>query len=168
MPNKNTFTCLPIGNFVRKYLADSEVSIDPFSRDCKWATFTNDLNLNTKAEYHMDAVDFLKLLLDKGVKADLLIFDPPYSPRQIKECYESIGLKMKYEDAHLSHSWKLQRNLANQLLITDGISLSFGWNSLGMGKQRGYEIEEILLVCHGAGHNDTICMAERKRQEYLL
>lgn len=31
-----------------------------------------------------------------------------------------------------------------------------------MGKKRGYTIEEILLVCHGPGHNDTICMAESK------
>ena len=40
--------------------------------------------------------------------------------------------------------------------------ISCGWNSTGMGKARGYEIEEILLVNHGAAHNDTIVMVERK------
>jgi len=40
--------------------------------------------------------------------------------------------------------------------------LSFGWNSVGMGITRGYEIVEILLVCHGGAHNDTICIAEKK------
>lgn len=31
-----------------------------------------------------------------------------------------------------------------------------------MGKERGFEILEILLVCHGGAHNDTICLAERR------
>jgi len=34
--------------------------------------------------------------------------------------------------------------------------------AIGMGKGLGYEIVEILLVCHGSDHNDTICLAERK------
>lgn len=34
---------------------------------------------------------------------------------------------------------------------------------MGIGKL--YKIEEILLVCHGGAHNDTICMAERKIAE---
>jgi hypothetical protein len=42
--------------------------------------------------------------------------------------------------------------------------LSFGWNSAGMGKKYGFEQIEIMLVCHGAAHNDTICLAERRRQ----
>jgi hypothetical protein len=32
-----------------------------------------------------------------------------------------------------------------------------------MGKKRGMELVEIMLVSHGIGHNDTICMAEQKR-----
>jgi hypothetical protein len=31
-----------------------------------------------------------------------------------------------------------------------------------MGFSRGFEVEEIMLVSHGRGHHDTICMAERK------
>jgi hypothetical protein len=54
------------------------------------------------------------------------------------------------------------RNMIDRLLKPGGIVLSFGWNSAGMGKGRGYEIIEILLVAHGGAHNDTICMAERK------
>lgn len=36
----------------------------------------------------MDAEDFLK---SRTEQFDLAIFDPPYSPRQISECYKSIG-----------------------------------------------------------------------------
>lgn len=41
-------------------------------------------------------------------------------------------------------------------------STSFGWNSAGMGISRGFDLIELLTVCHGAAHNDTICVAERR------
>jgi len=166
MPNADTFDCLPIGSFVRKYLGKSKVSIDPFARNERWATYTNDLNPNTQAEYHLDAIEFLRLLEQKNVRADLLIFDPPYSLYQMKESYESVGLKMAAEK--FRGRWKHEKDLANKLLISNSIALTFGWDSQGMGKNRGFEIEEILLVCHGANHNDTICVAERKTQGSLF
>lgn len=161
MPSADTFDVPPIGEFVKKYLRQSKVSIDPFARNKRWATYTNDLNPDTAAEWHLDALDFLKMLKEKGVLADLVIFDPPYSPRQFQECYEGIGLKMNGGDAWRTAAWTLERDLVNELLGMDGHVLSFGWNSMGMGK-RGFDIVELLLVTHGAAHNDTICMAERK------
>jgi len=41
----------------------------------------------------------------------------------------------------------------------------FGWNSCGMGDRHGFEQIEILLVAHGGAHNDTICLAERRRPQ---
>ncbi len=35
-------------------------------------------------------------------------------------------------------------------------------NSMGMGKNRGFEIQRILLVPHGGNHNDTIVTVEKK------
>ena len=99
MPNKNTFDITPIGKLVKRYLRVSSVSIDPFARNKEWATFTNDLNTDTKAEYHLDVYDFLLLMKKKKICPDLIIFDPPYSPRQVKECYDSIGLDMGIEAA---------------------------------------------------------------------
>jgi len=37
-----------------------------------------------------------------------------------------------------------------------------GWDSNGFGKNRGFELIELLLVCHGGRHNDTIVTVERK------
>ena len=162
MPNHNTFDIPPIATFVKKYLYQSAVSIDPFARNKRWATYTNDLNPETDAEYHMEARDFLKTLADKGVKADLLIFDPPYSPRQVKECYDGIGRKMQMEDGQTSRMRKEWKDLMLPLLTLNSVVLSFGWNTVGMGLTNGFEIMEIMLCCHGADHNDTICMAERK------
>lgn len=58
--------------------------------------------------------------------------------------------------------------MINEILVNGGIVLSFGWNSIGMGNKRGYELLEGLLVCHGPGHNDTICIAEKKLQSTLF
>lgn len=163
MPNKNTFSVLPIGEFVEKYLSQSKSSVDPFARNFAGADITNDLNPETKAMHHMKAQAFLKSLVLPGTnKIDLVIFDPPYSPRQISECYKGIGLEVTGKDTQNAALYKACRDKIDELLLPDGIVLSFGWNSNGMGKTRGYEILEIMIVAHGGGHNDTICMAERK------
>jgi 23S rRNA G2069 N7-methylase RlmK/C1962 C5-methylase RlmI len=162
MPNSETFSVKPIGNFVKKYIEDSVISIDPFARNSKLATYTNDLNPNTEALYHLDAVEFCQKMKDENIRPDLIIFDPPYSPRAISECYQSIGKKATQKDTQNSLLYKNVRDILDDILAPNGTVLSFGWNSSGMGTKREYEIVEILLVCHGSAHNDTICIAERK------
>ncbi len=162
MPNKDTFSVKPIGDFVKKYLKESKISVDPFARNRDWFTFSNDLNPETSAQYHLDAEAFLIMLYEKGVKCDLFIMDAPYSPRQISECYKGIGKKVSMEDTQSSLLYKRVRDAAMKILLPEAKVLSFGWNSVGMGKKRGFEIEEILLVAHGGAHNDTICLAEKR------
>jgi hypothetical protein len=116
----------------------------------------------------MDATDFLAGLANRGVVADLVIIDPPYSPRQVKECYDGIGIKMKQTDALLGFVRGKMKEQLNRVLAPDSIVLWFGWNSTGMGIKYGFRLEEILLVCHGSVHNDTICVAERRIQGGLF
>lgn len=66
MPNSDTFDIEPIHNFVWKYLSQAKVSIDPFARNKRWVTYTNDINPNTGAEYHLEATEFLDLLKQGG------------------------------------------------------------------------------------------------------
>lgn len=162
MPNAETFSVKPIGEFVQRYLAGAKISVDPFARNRTWFTHTNDLNPETSAQYHMDAEQFLHTMKDNGVQADVGIFDPPYSPRQISECYKSIGLKVGMEETQNGRLYKRVRDALDAIMKPDGIVLSFGWQSSGMGLGRGYEAVEIALIQHGGGHNDTICIAERK------
>lgn len=169
MASPDTFDVPSIGGFVRKYLLKSKVSVDPFSRNKRWATHTNDLNPDTRAEYHLEAQDFLELLIEKGVKADLAIFDPPYSLTQVSRSYQDIGLKFKGRDNPTGGFPKV-RDLLAKVLVPTAVCLSFGWNSVGLGKLRGFDIVELMLVCHGGNKNDTICMAETKvlsRQQEL-
>ncbi len=161
-PDSETFNITPIRGLVKFYLSRSKISIDPFARNKRWATYTNDLNPETAAQYHMDSSDYLEMLVAEDIQADLVLFDPPYSPRQIKECYDGIGLKMKQEDAWRTNGWKRERKAIAQLVRPDGFVISFGWHSNGIGRYHGFEIEEIMQVCHGWGHNDTICMVEKK------
>ncbi len=163
MPNADTFSVPPIGDMVRKYLRG--VSVDPFARNKRWATHTNDLNPATEAEHHMDAVAFLDMLAAQGVKADVVILDPPYSPRQISECYAAAGLKAGMKDTQNAALYARVRQSARRLCNAGTTVLSFGWNSTGMGP--GFETVELLLVAHGGAHNDTICLVERMNQPDL-
>ena len=44
----------------------------------------------------------------------------------------------------------------------DGVVITCGWNSSGIGNVNGFRIVEILLVHHGGWHNDTIITVEKK------
>lgn len=162
MPSKNTFSIPPVGQFVRRYLSNAKVSVDPFARNNNWATHTNDIDRNTTANAHMDAEDYLNYLAERGVVADLVLFDPPYSPRQISEHYKAAGRQVTSEDTQNGRLYRRVRDAIDRIIHPRGHVLSFGWSSIGMGLNRGYLPIEILLVPHGGAHNDTICIAERK------
>ena len=98
----------------------------------------------------------------EGVKADLVIFDPPYSPRQISECYKEAGIECGMKETQNSVLYSRVKDAIFPVLSNNAFVLSFGWNSAGMGKKHGFEQIEIMLCCHGGAHNDTICLAERK------
>ena len=162
LPSRDTFTMRPIGELVQRYIASSNASVDPFARNNRWATVTNDLDLATSADFHMDAEAFCQQMRRQGQLFDLAIFDPPYSPRQISECYRGVGREVGQAETQSAGLYKRVRDALVPILTADATVLSFGWNSNGMGKARGFEIVEIMLVAHGAAHNDTICLAERR------
>lgn len=165
MPSADTFDVPPIAGFVQKYLLKSKISVDPFARNKRWARYTNDLNPETAAEEHMDAEDFLRhLRRHLFVQPDLIIFDPPYSPGQIAEVYQQVGEKRDGGGGRNSELYARVRNQIRKIASPGTIVLSFGWQSAGMGD--GWELLEILLVCHGGAHNDTICMAERRAEQH--
>ena len=137
MPNKRTFTIEPIKKLIEDEIGDEYIDPFPF-------------------EYKEDATDYLQ-----KVKSHRFgVFDPPYSPRQLKECYKGKG---EYDTK--SSTWSGWKDLMAQKVLDKCIS--FGWNTCGLGKKRGFEITRILIVCHGGMHNDTICTVEHRVQERL-
>lgn len=159
MPNSNTFSISPINELVTRYTNGDKVIVDPFANNCKFGTITNDLNVKYETTYHLDALDFLKLL--ENEIADVVLYDPPYSPRQVKECYEGVGITVTAE--HTKASWRAKHlDEIARILKPEGICLCFGWNTNGVGKKRGFEMIEVLVVAHGGSKNDTLCTVERK------
>ena len=158
MPNKNTFDIKPIKEVIDKYMVEG-VIIDPFANKNKIATITNDLDEQYDTNYHMDATDFLKMFEDNSV--DMVLYDPPYSPRQVSECYKNLGKVVNMQTPQASY-WSNQKKEIGRILKPNGIVITCGWNSGGIGKKYGMEIQEILLVPHGGWHNDTIVTVEKK------
>lgn len=159
MPNKNTFDIKCIERFIERYNKSGILSVDPFANKNRIAKVTNDLNPEYKADYNLDALDFLKIFEKDSV--DLLFFDPLYSPRQVSECYKSVGITVDMQTTQSSF-WSNLKHEISRIVAPNGYVLCFGWNSGGIGVTNGFKMEEIMLVAHGGWHNDTICTAERK------
>lgn len=138
MPNKNTFSILPIKRIIDKYKNGDW--LDPFPYP-----------------YKEDALIFLKKYKNNVV--DGVLFDPPYSPRQLSECYKNLGMALHDTKSSVWSNWK---NEIARVIKFNGLCMSFGWSTNGLGLTRGFEIVEILLVAHGGNHNDTIVTVERK------
>ena len=160
MPNSKTFSIKPIKELLKEEMTEG-VWLDPFANESKMGTITNDLNPNYNTDYHMDALDFLKMFDDESV--DGVLYDPPYSPRQTSECYKKIGLELTNRHTN-SAFWGNQKKEIARIVKKGGKVISFGWNSGGIGKTNGFKIERILLVPHGGWHNDTICTVEIKTE----
>jgi hypothetical protein len=138
MPSHQTFTIKPIKEFLEEKFGDKYVDPFPFP-------------------FERDALEYLKTFDDESVEK--LAFDPPYSPRQLKEMYGGAGLDYTTNSSYWS---KLKKEIG-RITKKGGVVISFGWNSGGIGKKYGFEIEEILLVPHGGQHNDTIVTLEIKQ-----
>ncbi len=167
MPSADTFSIPPIRELLTRYVHAGDVVIDPFAKDSKIGTITNDLNPNTLAQYHLNAPDFLDMLKEEKVVADVVLFDPPYSPRQITECYATAGLRATMVDTQNAHLYHEVKRRLWHLLKPMGYAICFGWNSSGMGFKRGWRPIEIALIHHFGAHNDTIVTVQQKMQTTL-
>lgn len=157
MPSHDTLTIKPIRELFYRYAFG--VTVDPFARNCKLCAITNDLNPNTEAQFHLLADEFLRQI--KG-PMNVVLFDPPYTLGQVKECYQGVGKEFFQYESQNSVRWTTERNIIAQKQKPGDIVISLGYSTTCMGRKRGYEIVEILIVSHGPAHNDILVTVERK------
>ena len=86
MPNKRTFTIKPIATLIDKYKKEG-LWLDPFP-----------------FPYKEDCLVYLNRFKDDS--ADGVLFDPPYSPRQLKECYDEMGMALHDTKSSVWKEWK--------------------------------------------------------------
>lgn len=158
MPSAWTFTIKPIAELLREEInLNKEIWLDPFAGMNSPAQYKNDINEEMNAQDHEDALDWLK----KRHSADGILLDPPYSNRQVSEHYKKAGIKVT--GWHTSAGWtsKIKDEVA-RATKRGGKVISFGWNTMGMGKNRGFKMTRILIVPHGGNKNDTLVTVEIK------
>lgn len=126
MPNKNTFKIKPIQELIQRYIYSGQIIIDPFANDSKLATITNDIDEQYDTTYHLDALDFFKLFDDNSV--DIVLYDPPYSPRQVSESYKKLNRTVNMQMTQASY-WSKQKDEIARIIKKGGICISCGWNS---------------------------------------
>lgn len=117
-----------------------------------------DLNKEMPAHYYMDAYEFVLMAKERGMMFDTVIFDPPYNLRKSRE---------KYFGVYTSQLRKIKTELPN-IIREGGRVLCYGYDTTGMGRQRGFELIGVCVVCHSGDHNDTLCTVERKIQSSLF
>lgn len=159
MPSKWTFQMKVVQGLLQRYNTTNGW-IDPFAGFTSPAEYTNDINPDAKSTYHLPALDFLEALKGEGIGAfSGCLFDPPYSIHQVKVAYDSFGLDVK---SNITGGFPKEKDLIRDLVKPDGIVISFGWNTVGMGKKRGFEPVEYMIISHGGNRNDTLVTVERK------
>src|SRR3990167_2332441 len=148
MPNKWTFTIKPIRELLLATVVEGEW-VDPFAGENgkRYATTLNDIE-----QGGVDALAFLKGL--DTAKYDGVLYDPPYSITQARMYGKKEFASMKY--------WGDCKSEVARILKPGGKAICFGWSSMGIGKNRGFEMNRILLVPHGGSKNDTIVTVETK------
>lgn len=133
------------------YQYHNELIVDPFARDCRIAHMTNDLNPNTKADYHMDALDFLKQIGNESTT--LLIFDPPFSSSQS----ERYGYGNIYATPGVVPDLMTE---IDRILVDRGLLLKFGYNTTR--HKKSFQLLKTWVVNFGGNRNDVLVTLWRR------
>lgn len=159
MPSKHTFTIKPIRALVYRYVKNG-LWVDPFAGQNSPASLTNDLDCDSPTQSHEDALTYISRFPD--CLADGILFDPPYSITQARQCYEGRGMDLLDTKPTSMAYWKKVKDNMARIIKPGGIAICCGWSSMGLGLGRNFEMIEILLVPHGGSKNDTIVTVERR------
>lgn len=156
--HKDTFTIPSIRGFVLPHchglVLNAFAGKTPLEKE--GCTFVNnDLRRDIPTNFHLDvsSPEFVGELQQVGFTTfDTILVDPPFSLYLAKRKYNAEWIR----------DFTVVKNNLNKLARVGTKIITLGFNSTGMGKRRGYEKEELLIVnCKGT-NNDVLCLVERK------
>lgn len=106
-----------------------------------------DIDASTNPDFCGDAFEFVTTTT---IKFDTIILDPPYNLRKSRE---------KYGGRFIGSFTKIKNELV-RIINDGGRVITFGYDTVGMSRSRGFEKVAICVVCHNGDHNDTLCLVE--------
>lgn len=173
-PTKNTHEWRPYEQLWTKYhslavdlLSEGlNTAIDPFARNCSWAyPFTNDLNIDTEAEDHLDAEVYLEMILKREGRGSFVIglLDPPFSDSMDKKLYDQPGSTNLYS-SDSGKMKKIQFHMGN-LIADGGYIIKAGYNT--NPPHPAFDLVEIRIASLGASRNDVLFSVWKKNQRTL-
>jgi hypothetical protein len=115
-----------------------------------------DIDRNANANKYCDAYEFISRW--DGELFSTVLLDPPYNLRKSRE---------KYGGRYIGSFTKI-KNYIPSIIKHGGKVVTFGYDTVGMSKKRGFTKTDILVVCHGGDHNDTLAVVERYVQPHLF
>jgi len=147
------------------------LGVDPFARESftnyLQSCITNDLDDKFETNYNLEFKDFAKKMVELEHRFNIVFFDPPYSLRQLKDCYDGIGKNLDLWQSQ--NMWKEGKDLLSHQVKLGGYVISLGWTSSGFGKKRGFK-KVAVHVFEQAGMEDrydVILTVEQKVQSTL-
>lgn len=109
----------------------------------------NDLDPEMPADYHLDALEFLRTW--KGAIFDTILLDSPYAYRKSMELYKGI----------VCSPFRQLKDEIPSCLNPGGKVIAFGYHSVVMGRNRNFRLEQLAIFSHGGAIHDTVASIER-------
>ena len=147
--NRYTFSVKPIREWTEKNCEGRTLNLFAGKTKLNIDEVRNDLDVEALADYHLDAVEFLRTW--EGDKFDTVLLDPPYAYRKSMEMYKGI----------ICSPFKQLKDEIKNVITDGGKVITFGYHSNTMGMGRSYNVERIGLFSHGGAIHDTIASVER-------
>jgi len=147
--HRYTFSVKPVRKWVERQCEGKVLNLFAGKTRLAVNEVRNDADPEAVAEYHRDAVVFLREW--KGECFQTILLDPPYAFRKSMELYKGI----------VCSPFRQLKDEVKDCLMPGGIVITFGYHSVVMGAGRGFRLERIALFSHGGAIHDTVASVER-------
>jgi hypothetical protein len=147
--HRYTFRAAPIRSWVERHCEGRVLNLFAGKTLLNVYEVRNDLDPDMPAEFHLDALQFLKTW--NGKKFGTIVLDPPYAYRKSMELY----------NGHICSPFRQLKDAICPVIEPGGLVITFGYHSIVMGQGRKFNLEHVALFSHGGAIHDTIACVER-------